>query len=434
MILEKITDHIGNTPLLRIPREIHGLQNIELYAKLEFLNPWGSVKDRTAWALLQPHLDELTTKNVIENSSGNTAKALQMIAGMHGSQLKIMTNLIKVSEVKDILTIIGTNITELPGTSDCFDPNDPNDPSYYIEREMQDNPGSYLFTEQFLNQKNQTIHYETTGMEIARDLPIVDYFIGGVGTAGSTLGVADRLQEDNPDLTLLGIVAAKDDFLPGIRTYEELLGVGLFDPERYDKTIPITSDNALDAMATLVSKTGLPIGPSTGASYAGALEYLQQIDTATDKPRTAVFIACDRIEWYGSYIKQRKPEWFGGSKKQTWLTNLEIDENVNLSTEETQSLLQSEHTLIVDLRQPISFKTARIPNSINLPYEYLNEILNVTNPFCTEQTVVCVCPIGEKSEVLASFLRAHGVRAYSVQGGITAWRDDGAPLERDHIH
>jgi len=434
MILNSITEHIGNTPLLKIPAEVHGLKNISLYAKLEFLNPWGSVKDRTAMALLEPHLDELTTKTVIESSSGNSAKALQMIASLYGSQLRVMTNLIKDKEVKDILTIIGIDITELPGTSDCFDPTDPNDPVYYIQNEINKNPDGYIYTNQFINKNNQDVHYRTTGAEITADLEQVDHFIAGVGTAGSSLGISDRLKENNPKLSVMGVVAAKDDYLPGIRTYDELLQVGLFDPTKYTQIISITSSDALDAMMQLVRKTGLLVGPTTGASYAAALSHLKVIDETLSVPQTAVFIACDRLEWYTGYIRERKPEWFNKTAVTRWQDTTEASEQFDRSIEQVKAMIAKEKPLIVDLRQAISFKTAHIPNSINLPLEYFDKILNVTNPFCTEQTIIFVCPIGEKSRLVATYLQTRGVTTYNLAGGITAWRDAGGTLERDHTH
>ena len=109
MIYDHITDLIGNTPLLRISPDIHGLKNIDLFAKLEMMNPFGSVKDRIAWAMIKDDLEEIKGKGqtIFENSSGNTAKALQAIAGTHGLKTKLVTSLAKVQSVKDIVLLLG---------------------------------------------------------------------------------------------------------------------------------------------------------------------------------------------------------------------------------------------------------------------------------------------------------------------------------------
>ncbi|MGQ9847625.1 MAG: pyridoxal-phosphate dependent enzyme [Bacteroidales bacterium] len=431
MIANSIFDLIGKTPLLKIPNSVHGLKNINLYAKLELFNPWGSVKDRTAWGILKPYLNLLKNKRVIESSSGNTAKALQMIANIYQSSLKTITNRIKVPEVRDILRVIGTEIQELPGKSDCYDPNDPNDPIVYIQQEIAKNPDKYIYSDQYFNDLNRQIHYNTTGQEIIDDLGTVDYLIGGLGTTGSTLGVAQRLKENNPNLIIIGVVAEQDDYIPGIRNRDEVFEVGLFKPEFYSKIITVNSHRALESMMKLIKGAGLLVGPTTGAAFFGALEYLKNITNNSTKTKKAVFIACDRLEWYMSYIKERKPEWFGETQLENWKDKIAINKQVSISPDNIVRWINNNNPLIIDLRQPISFKISRIPNSINFPYNQLDAILNTTVPFNTKQKILLVCPLGEKSMLVASYLKTKKVDAYSLEGGINAWRDKNLPLERD---
>lgn len=137
MIKNSIIDCIGNTPLVKIDENIHGFKGLEIYAKCEFLNPFGSIKDRTALALLE------NTKNneaIIESSSGNTAKALGVLAGMLGKEFVSVTNRIHYREIEDILKIIGMELEILPPGPECPDPNDPNSPFGVIQRIMSENP------------------------------------------------------------------------------------------------------------------------------------------------------------------------------------------------------------------------------------------------------------------------------------------------------
>ncbi len=432
MIAKTILDLIGNTPLLKISEQTHGIPRVSLYVKLELFNPWGSVKDRSAWGILKHHLDELPQKTVIESSSGNMAKALHMIALLHGSKLRTITNRIKVSEVKDILTLLGIDIQELPGKSDCFDPNDPNDPFFYIQKELTERESSYLYSDQYRNSANRDIHYETTGQEILNDLGKVDYFFGGLGTTGSTLGIAQRLKESNPEMKTIGIVAKKDDYIPGIRNSDEVLEVGLFQPSFYDELLEVSSHEALEAMMTLVKHEGLLAGPTTGASFHAVLSYLRNHKESFDHDKTAVFIACDRIEWYLSYIKERKPEWFGKTKRFSWKEHAKPLPERIIAITNVSSWIDTHHPLIIDTRQPISYKLGHIPNSLNLPMNTLDDMLSVTNPFCVSHPLLFVCPIGETSILLASYLhKENHLNAYSLEGGITAWKDHGLPLERD---
>lgn len=129
MRYDSITDAIGNTPLLRIDPGVHGLAHVNLYAKLELLNPFGSVKDRAAWTMAAPRLAEAREAGatVVELSSGNTAKALAVIAGMHGLAFTSLTNRMKVPEIKDLL-LLGATVEELPGQAECLDPTNTDDP------------------------------------------------------------------------------------------------------------------------------------------------------------------------------------------------------------------------------------------------------------------------------------------------------------------
>ena len=431
MVVKSITELIGNTPLLKISPKIHGLKNIELYSKLELFNPWGSVKDRTAWGIMQPHLNKLDKKSIIESSSGNFAKSLQIIAAMHGSQLKTITNRIKVPEVKDILKLIGTEIEELPGNSDCFDPNDPNDPSVYIQQEIAKNKDKYIYSDQYFNDLNWKTHYNTTGKEILDDLGSVDYVIGGLGTTGSTLGVAQRIKKSNPNLVVVGVIVEKGDFFPGIRTHDEVFEVGLFKPNFYDDIISVNSHDALKYMMLLIKKAGLLAGPTTGASFCGSINYLKKIDKTLTETKKVVFIACDRVEWYISYIKDRMLHWFGDPVVADWKDGLEVDPSINISISESSAWIQKESPLIIDLRQPISFKITCIPGSINLPFDNLDRILNISNPFRVKQKILFVCPVGNKSILVASYLRKKNIEAFNLQGGINSWRAQDLPTEND---
>src|ERR1700760_4609619 len=124
MLVNDVTELIGNTPLVRLDPAVHGLSGVDLYAKLESANPFGSVKDRVAWGMLREILPEAVAsgQTLVEASSGNTAKALQTLAAMHGISLRAYTNRVKVGEVRDVLQLLGPDVRELPGLSECPDP------------------------------------------------------------------------------------------------------------------------------------------------------------------------------------------------------------------------------------------------------------------------------------------------------------------------
>jgi len=164
MRYDDITDAIGNTPLVRIDPDVHGLRTIDLYAKLELLNPFGSVKDRAAWNMVRPLLPGAVDRGdtVVELSSGNTAKALALIAGMHGLPFKSVTNRMKVPEIKDLLLLLGAEIDELPGQSECLDPSDTEDPLTRMYQRLNAS-GGYTHTDQYFNERNVEAHFIGTG-------------------------------------------------------------------------------------------------------------------------------------------------------------------------------------------------------------------------------------------------------------------------------
>ena len=432
MIYNDITELIGETPLLKVPAHIHGLSNIDLYIKLEVFNPWGSVKDRTALGMTREHLQEIKNgKKLLELSSGNTAKALQLIASTHGSSFKAITNRIKVPEQRDILRLLGAEIEELPGKSDCYDPNDPNDPMIIINRELQSHPDQYIFTNQYVNQANYDIHFETTGEEIAQELGKVDHFIAGLGTTGSSRGIIERLRKESPDIKSVGVVAETDDYIPGIRTKDEVLEVGLFDPEQYTDILTYSSNAAIDGMLILARQLGVLAGPTSGATLMGALDYLRTVDRSATSRQTAVFIACDRMEWYLSYIRERRPELFGGKERQTWHDHIAAsDSKPIIPVNEAENFIKTKQPMIIDTRNPLAFRMGHIEGSINFPYEQLDTILNDAVPFTARTPLLFVCAVGEKSLDIARYLQGTGYQAYSLDEGVTAWRDAELPLAR----
>ncbi|MBI1271679.1 pyridoxal-phosphate dependent enzyme [bacterium] len=429
MKYEKITDLIGNTPLLKIPESVHGLKNIELYGKLEMMNPFGSVKDRVAWGLVKDDIEEIQSKQktIYENSSGNTAKALQVIASMHGAKTKLITYMAKVDGVKDIVRMLGAEIEEVLGGSECFDPNDPNDPQYLIAKMVKDDPERTYFPSQFTNPKNPLIHYESTGKEIVEDLGKVDYFFGGLGTSGSTLGAARRIREEgNDQLVTVGICASKNDFIPGIRSLDQMWESGLFTKGNYQDFVYVDSGESVDAMMELVQKVGILCGPTSGASYLGCLRYLRKIDGELNEKKTAVFIVCDRLEWYVDYIRQRRPNLFGRLPKpgsiQTFEKDVREDQYV-IPLDSLPSWLSEKDPIVVDVRGNLAYKMMTIPGAINIPWELFETMIDSADPFPRDRTILLVCPIGEKTTRYAAYLQSRNYDAYSLEGGMLAWRN-----------
>ena len=433
MLYHDITELIGNTPLVRLDPRRHGLDGTEVYAKLEFCNPFGSVKDRIAWGMIRADLAGITRRGqtLIEASSGNTAKALQVLAAMHGLRLRVLTNRAKVPEVRDMLELLGGELEELPGLSECPDPTVPNDVFSTIEALMAQHPGEFYHTAQYTNPGNVETHHDTTGPEIAADLGRVDVLFGGLGTTGSTRGAATFLRAANPRLRTVGIVSTREDFIPGIRSEAELWEVGLFEPAFYSEIIPVRAADAIEATLDLARTHGILAGPTTGATWWAAQKHLRRAPAHADRPQRAVLIACDRLEPYLSYLRQRRPDLFGRARRAmpSDLTEAEVAVGPELSPAELAALDSTAGLLCVDTRGALAYRIGHVPGSVNIRDDYLEDMLRHGTPFPAARKIVLVCPAGDYSRRLAAFLSRTGHDAASLAGGIVAWRDAGLPLE-----
>ncbi|MER8002308.1 pyridoxal-phosphate dependent enzyme [Streptomyces sp. NPDC095613] len=442
MRYDSITQVIGNTPLVRIDPAVHGLRHIDLYAKLEMFNPFGSVKDRAAWNMVRPGLAAAKERGsqIVELSSGNTAKALSVLAGMHGLSFKSVTNRMRVPEIKELLLLLGAEIEELPGRSECLDPTDTEDPLTLFHRALSDPDSAYLHTDQYYNDRNTEAHALGTGPEIVKDLDgrVPDWFVACVGTAGSSTGVARALREQDSRVRVVGLVADKSDFIPGIRTIDEVHEVGLFDPATYDTMEQVTSDEAIDGMLTLARRCGILAGPTGGAAYFGTVRQLRAADeelTADGERRSAVFIVCDRIESYLSYVKQRRPELTGRPARKNSLLDVaeaDVAAVTTVGVPEAREWISREQPLVIDLRGPSAYAALHIEHAINITDELFGELVRGGLPFSRTKPVLLACPVGDRSARYAALLTRMGhTDARSLDGGIIAWRDAGAPLVRD---
>lgn len=435
MLYKSVTELIGNTPLIEISKEITKLKNINVYAKCELYNPFGSLKDRAGYAMLKDEIQKLKENNmtVIESSSGNTAKALQIICSMNGIPFKTVTNRIKIPETKEVLKVAGAEIEELPGLSECPDPTDPNDPVAYIERIVSENPNKYYHTNQYTNLKNPKVHYEHTGKEIYDDLGKVDYFFGTLGTTGSSRGTIEYLLEKNKNLKKIGIIAEKGDTIPGIRNKDEMYEVGIFNKSLYDEIVLVNSDEAIEEMLVLNRKCGILGGPTSGAAFKGTLKYLREIDDKLEEPANAVFIACDRMEWYMSYIKKRRPEIFDSEiKRETirTLTEEDLKYAKKIDVNNAEEWIEKNNPIIIDLRGNLAYKNGHIANAINITDIFFEDLVDNGTPFSKENSVLLVCSIGDKSKKFSSLLNKKGMNVYSLENGMTAWRENSFPLKR----
>lgn len=289
---ETITEAIGNTPLIRL-RRLSENNNIKanVLAKLEFMNPSGSVKDRMAVYILEEAVANGDLKpggTIVEGTSGNTGAAVAMFAAANGYKA-IFTIPDKMSKEKiDTLKAFGGEVHVCPTAVPAESPD-----SYYetAKRIHRETPGSY-YIGQYFNLKNIEAHYHSTGPEIwAQTEGKIDILVGGIGTGGTISGAARYLKEKNPKIEVIGADPIgsvyyqyhKDQTLIEPNTYfVEGIGEDMLCPtidfSVIDKVFQVTDQQSFTVARDLTRQEGIFAGGSSGSAVHVALEYAKTLD------------------------------------------------------------------------------------------------------------------------------------------------------------
>lgn len=272
-IIEKITDCIGNTPLVKI-RTVSEETGSSIIGKVEFFNPLSSVKDRIALAMI-----EAAEKNgqlraggiIIEPTSGNTGIGLAFVAVTKGYRLILTMPETMSIERRKLLKVLGAELVLTPGDRGMQGAIEK------AEEIQRNNPGSYI-PQQFKNPENAQIHRKTTAEEIWRDTEgRFDYFVAGVGTGGTLTGCGEVFKSRNQNIKIIAVEPDESAVLSGDAPGKHRIqGIGAgFIPEVlntkiYDEVVRISSEDAADMARKLAKHEGLLVGISSGAAVAAA--------------------------------------------------------------------------------------------------------------------------------------------------------------------
>jgi cysteine synthase B len=276
--------------MVRINR-LNPNQNTTIYAKLEGLNPTGSIKDRIALSMIQQAeiSGKLTKgKTIIEPTSGNTGVALAMIGSLKGYDVEIVMSSAVSVERRQMIKAFGGKVTLTDGKLGT-------DGAIRKAREMvKAEPEKYFMPDQFSNEFNKIAHYRTTGEEIWKQTNgKIDYFVSALGTSGTIMGVSKVLKEHNPDIKIVCAHPVKGHYIQGLKNMEEAIVPSIYDPSQIDITIMVETEAAYEMTRRIVSREGIFVGMSSGAAMFAAVEIAKQI-----KSGTIVVIFPDRGEKY----------------------------------------------------------------------------------------------------------------------------------------
>ena len=297
-IYQSVDQIVGQTPLLEltnIEREL-GLK-AHIIAKLEFLNPAGSVKDRVAKKMLDDaEKSGKLNKNsvIIEPTSGNTGIGLASVAGARGYKVIIVMPDTMSIERRATLKAYGAELILTDGTKGM------GEAIAIAEKLAAENP-NYFLPQQFNNKANPEKHYETTGKELLDDFKVIDAFVAGVGTGGTIVGVAKRLKERSKDTKVIGVEPSTSAVLSGEKPGKHSIqGIGTgFIPKNYDASVvdeivKISSEEAVEYAKKASHDFGLFVGISSGANIAAAYQVAKKLG----KGKIVVTLAPDGGEKY----------------------------------------------------------------------------------------------------------------------------------------
>jgi len=262
----------GHTPLVPLPA-LSPRPGISLYAKLEWNNPTGSVKDRPArWMLDAAERDGLVEPgdSLVEPTSGNTGIALACLARLRGYRMTVVVPDNAGEERKALLRAFGAEVVESPGERGA-------NGAVEVASDIAA-AGRHTMLFQYANPANPLSHYEGTGPEILKQAGRIDAFVAGLGTGGTLMGVGRALREVDPATRVVAAAPPSGEAVLGLRSLEDGFVPPIFDPAAIDARILVSTADAVRATRRLLAEAGLFVGLSSGAVLYAALRWAERLE------------------------------------------------------------------------------------------------------------------------------------------------------------
>jgi cysteine synthase B len=273
---DSILDAIGYTPLVEVPR-MSPNPAVRIFAKLEMVNPTGSVKDRVAKYLIEDlerrgllHDDSI----ILEPTSGNTGIALAMIGRRKGYRVALVMPDNVTNERRQMAALFGAEVIDSPGALGS-------NGAIALAKHLVSKDERFVMPYQYGNAANPQAHYETTGPEILADCPEIDVFVAGLGTAGTLMGVSRYLREHKPGVRIVAAEPMPGELVQGLRSLDEGFIPEILDPTLIDAKLLVTNRDAIAALRDLVFREGIFGGPSCGAVLVAAARVAQEMESGT---------------------------------------------------------------------------------------------------------------------------------------------------------
>ncbi len=272
---QTLVELVGNTPLLRIRLLEAEFPRLEVYAKAEWFNPGGSVKDRAALAMIEDgeRRGALTPDRVIiDSTSGNTGIAYAMVGAAKGYKVKLVMPSNVSEERKQLIAAYGAEIV-------YSDPLEGSDGAIRLVRQLiAEEPDRYFYPDQYSNPANPLAHYNGTGLEILEQTGgRITHFVAGLGTSGTFVGTARRLKEHDPRIRTIAVMPEEFHGLEGLKHLPSSIVPRIWNPENADELWESPTEPAYDLARRLSRSEGILVGNSSGAALWGVAKLAGQI-------------------------------------------------------------------------------------------------------------------------------------------------------------
>ncbi len=425
------TEH-NPTPLVRL-NHVTPFKHTTVYAKLEWYNPFGSVKDRIAYNLICDAEDKGLMgdgQKLVEPTSGNTGMGLAMVSNLRKYELTTpLSNQIPL-EKRTILRFFGSNVLELEDNL-CPAPGAP-EGAIAKARELSDRPDFHML-DQYANTANPEAHIKTTGPEIWRQTDgKITHFVAGLGTCGTVTGCGRFLKGRGTDVNIMGVHPVEGHDIPGVRSLKQLAQTALFAPDEYDDMVAVDNQEAYNLCLRLNREEAIVAGPSSAMALAGAFKMVP------DEPgNVVVVIFPDNVFKYASSVVKHvdavrisKPRGSARERRlEAMVENVRGNDALRVTNEDAFELWEMETATFVDVRDFDTYRTGHVPESLPAPLGEM-ETYALGLPEDKSTPIVTVCNMGNLSLSGVLYLSSMGyTNVRSLDGGVREWEENGRPLD-----
>lgn len=415
------------TPLVRLAR-LSPFRHTKVYGKLEWYNPFGSIKDRVADMMVDDGEQRGVIgdgQKLVEPTSGNTGLGLAMVANARGYSLTTPLSSEIPVEKRTMLRFFGVEVLELEDEL-CPAPWAP-DGAIAKAAEMAESPEFHML-DQYTNPANPDVHYRTTGPEIWRQTKgAITHFVAGLGTCGTITGTGRFLKEHNRRIRVLGVHPNQGHAIPGVRSITQLRQTRFFQPDEYDGLIEVENQEAYDLCLRLNQEESITAGPSSAMALAGAFQLVP------DEPgNLVVVIFPDSAFKYASSVAKhltgmRAPSTGSSGGQNRLLTrmieNARVNPDLIIDVESAHERWLRRDSVVIDVRIRDDYEKGHIPGALNIPLAELPDRI-AELPQDLDTPILSVCQRGNISLPGVLFMASLGYRnARSVTGGTDAWAE-----------